>query len=375
MFTEDEIEAIETEIEKIQEKEEEEKSKLGLLVTRPPHIEKYHPDIIPTQKTIIDWLNITAEEPSHILIEFIKLVIPNAEIKPEKFGKYHYRRGYKIELNCQTIGYIYYAMKKSDRNLISLSGTGCKKIDDWYKFHYWATKLNLAHISRIDLALDNFDKTITSQLIFDAYNNGKFRLPKSPNNPAIQTIQGKSGKGLNKGTTHYIGSRTSRKMARCYEKGHQVFGSGFTKEDDDYYDMYEYFINSHISYSMDGYKLTAEEYKNWFRVEIQFMRVDKDCEIPLEILINRDEYFAGSYPFCKEILEMTTHSRIKRTPKEIEIDIFNSLKHCREQYGKSWADALLYSGRTKEELIAFLFDDLKIAPSQKLIQSGEYVKN
>lgn len=149
--------------------------------------------------------------------------------------------------------------------------------------------------------------------------------------------------------------------------------------------FFSLFLDGICKYNNEDQVLKGEEFRDWYRVEIQNM--NRDCELPIDMITLRDEYFSTSFPYCSEIIKKESYMKTKRrTPKPIEVDLFKSLDSCINQYGNTFADILLLSGKTKEELIDYIFyrhnkdlerkePKIRMSPSQKLLQSGEYVKS
>lgn len=378
-FSDEDIISLESSI------EEEEETRLlnslekPRLVIRGPQIkrtvEKKPEERRKTNRVIIDWFSFTSKESVNILEQFAQLVIPGCSLIHSKKPYLNYQARIDIVFKGQDIGMICFAMKQSskvsskgqDRNLFSLTGQGCKKVDDWSYFYDWLCLLDSARITRIDHALDIFDSSITDKIIMQAYESGKFKLPMARTNPKLFTSGGRSGDNENEGMTRYIGDRqTGRKFARCYEKGYEQIRK--LVNDPQWEVIWESFINGGIEYtSEDGEILSGKEYLNWYRIEI--VNRSSNCVLPLDMLINSDEYFSTAYPFCEEILKMNSTRKPSRLPSQGEIDLLLSLKACRDQYGKRIIDALLM-GQTNDQIVALLSDGLPMMPSQKMIKSG-----
>lgn len=160
-----------------------------------------------------------------------------------------------------------------------LRGSGCTFAKrGWQRHLYDFAKSLEARIARVDLALDLFEGQgggISS--VRDAYLNGSFdyngRRPTSTQN-------GSWDHGHSR--TYNIGARGSKSFT-AYEKGHQ-------------YGL------------MDSL---------WWRCELRLGNQDRILD--LEILIEPDQFFAGSYPFAAGLLESVEPQVIKVTKRVAEV--------------------------------------------------------
>jgi DNA relaxase NicK len=64
-------------------------------------------------------------------------------------------------------------------------------------------------------------------------------------------------------------------------------------------------------------------------------------DIPWEVIERRDQYFAGAYPFCADILPGVEADILMRRPeREPQIDLQAALDNCRIQFGPTLFTAL-----------------------------------
>lgn len=66
-------------------------------------------------------------------------------------------------------------------------------------------------------------------------------------------------------------------------------------------------------------------------MEVEYKAIDRT--LPITILIERDNYFAGSYPICAEVLPMANPLRPKTLPNNLDIEEALMFKHMGDQYG------------------------------------------
>lgn len=214
-----------------------------------------------------------------------------------------YKHGYKVvSEQGETLLNIGFGGKNSGV-FFGLTGTGCKMANDG-----WETRLHddllvnktNARITRVDLAHDDLIGAYSS---FETANQKEsddyFMLPKSRIRPAC-TILGefKHGDPQGKGLTLGIGSRANGKYFRGYEKGKQL----------------------------------GDSTSPWFRSELEIRAVKRI--IPLDVLIEPTEYFAGAYPYCLDLLKLAKDHQDdddKGSPIQnvspIKISYFKSVKN------------------------------------------------
>lgn len=151
--------------------------------------------------------------------------------------------------------------------LIMLTGLGCAMAcTGWEASLYeFLTSCKKAHITRIDLAHDDFTGAYSSVVDADqAETDGFFYL--SGTKPKVQQL-GDWKYNTGDGRTLQIGRRQNGKMFRGYEKGRQL----------------------------------GDTDSPWFRAEVELRNQGR--EIPFDILINPTEYFAGFYPYTAKLID------------------------------------------------------------------------
>jgi DNA relaxase NicK len=112
---------------------------------------------------------------------------------------------------------------------------------------------------------------------------------------------------------------------RCYEKGFEMAGKVKRLPGD----------LTHI----DGFKV-----EDIYRCEVELKAVSAD--IPWEVIDRRDQYFAGAYPFCADVLPGVEADILQRRPeRESQTDLAVALENCRIQFGPTIFTALMaYNG-------------------------------
>ncbi len=226
------------------------------------------------------------------------------EIEYTGKGANFYRYAYRIGDYNQPLGLICLGHAKSDTVLIMLYGAGCHCMPDcWEGMLYgYLTQLTInPRITRVDLALDDFDGLYSSaQLADEADTHDKFCLTNKK--PQVQHL-GDWKRHTGKGRTLQVGTREGGKLYRGYEKGKQL----------------------------------GDSESFWFRHEVELS--NKNRLIPLEVLTNPTSVFKGCYPYCAELLELAGNVNVKKTrieliKKESKISFDKSKQIVKHQFGK-----------------------------------------
>ncbi|MCG9583711.1 replication initiation factor domain-containing protein [Vibrio tubiashii] len=189
---------------------------------------------------------------------------------------------------------------------VSFSGKGCEAVN--MEALYKALKQMVgAKLTRVDIALDDLQGNVSIEDIKDKYLDGQFITRGTP--PSAGEFRGyqsmspqdrkKCGFVADAGHTFYVGARENGKVFRAYDKAAQM---------------------------------KCEQYPNWNRFEVQIG--NRYRVIPLEVLIDPDPYFAGSYPALASLIDDVEPIAISTTKIKFMTSFENAVKHARVQYGK-----------------------------------------
>ncbi len=189
---------------------------------------------------------------------------------------------------------------------VSFSGKGCEAIN-MEALHKALKQMVGAKLTRVDIALDDFEGNVTIENIKDKYINGDFITrgapPKAGEFIGYQGMNAEDRKkcGLvpDAGHTFYVGARENGKIFRAYHKAAQ---------------------------------LKCDKYPNWNRFEVQIG--NRFRVIPLDVLVNPDPYFAGAYPALASLIEDVQPIAISTVRVLFNTTVENAVKHARVQYGK-----------------------------------------
>lgn len=330
----------------------------GKLASPPcflPHGEKQDVSVIP-QATKIDWLAFTSTKPIEAIRMAVQVFFPTCEFHYTGKGMYGYPKADFITVDGVQVGIIGYDASHG-RNFVSLPGTGCSTWDSsMLEVVYETLQVLEARISRVDVALDFYHGERTWDHALHCYERGDFKRREGAGQPYIKKFdQSKDGKNL--GRTLYVNKRGSAVMARIYEKGLEVFANMPTA----YKTVSE---DREIEYVENGGVVPFAD--SWLRVEIEFRCIQNDRPLPLEIILERDNYFAGSFPYCAHVLPAASPSRPKNLPSEKETDLVKLLASARTSYG-SLVHSLKKVGVKDSEITELLSNG---KDNKRLIQSG-----
>jgi DNA relaxase NicK len=276
-----------------------------------------------TQKTTVDYLRFrTRAEPLEVLEAFKPMFGPAGSILKFhglKHGSMGFQQAAQIMLGDMPVARLDYG-GDSQRGWVrtEMTGKGCEWVQDWDAVTA-LEELPAAEVRRLDIALTTWGGQIDHETITDAHTRGRFKTGGRP--PELKTITSTDDRA---GRTCYVGSRTSDKFFRAYEKG---------------YEMASKCGNNIEITAIDGHAV-----EQIYRCEVEFKA--KESVIPWEAIDRRDQYFAGSYPFCADVLPGIEPDILNRRPERApQMSLKAALANCRVQYGATLFTALtVYHG-------------------------------
>ena len=276
------------------------------------------------QKTTVDWLRFRAqEEPRNILKTMRPMFGEQADylhLKHLPRGILGFQQGAQIMLADMPIGRMDYG-GESQKGWVrtDLSGKGCEWVTDWQQVRS-IEELPLAQVRRLDLALTTWNGEVDHEQVVQAHTAGRFTIRRPPKLQQILSSDPRQGR------TCYIGEREkSDKFMRCYEKGFQMANAYGGK------------MPGTITHIADC------RIEDIYRCEVELKAVTQD--IPWEVIERRDQYFAGAYPFCADILPNVEADILKRRPdREPIVSLAAALENCRVQFGPTLFTALAAYG-------------------------------
>jgi DNA relaxase NicK len=197
---------------------------------------------------------------------------------------------------------------------VAMSGQPCEWVQDWNAVAL-LEDLPSAQIRRLDIALTTWNGEVTHDRVVRAHLDGRFKTGGRP--PDMRTIVSTDPRA---GRTCEIGKREkAAKFCRGYEKGPQMAAKARAPGQ-----------ITHI----DGHAI-----EDIYRVECEF-KADAQ-NIPWEVVDRRDQYFAGAYPFCADLLpEVGCDILMRRPERAPQMSLAVALENCRIQYGATLFTAL-----------------------------------
>lgn len=277
------------------------------------------------QKTTVDWLRFrTQAEPGEGL-EAVKGLFGRlgsvTRLQHLERGKDGFQQASEVVIDGMVVGRVDFG-GASQRGWVrwNLTGKGCSWVQEWDELER-VESLPAAEIRRLDLALTTWDGEVTHDSVCAAHAAGRFVTGGRP--PSMQTILNTDPRA---GRTCYVGSREKTdKFFRAYEKGFEMA--------------------SKLPQSMaeSCLQIGGHDVEGIYRCEVELKAVDKP--IPWEVVGRRDQYFAGAYPFCADVLPGVEADILMRRPERAaQVDLAVALEHCRVQYGQTLFTALAAHG-------------------------------
>ena len=272
-------------------------------------------------KTTIDWLTFrTKAEPIQAL-QALKPMYGCAasllNLKSLQRGAMGFQQAAAVLLGDMPVARIDYG-GESQRgwSRVAMGGKGCEWVQDWSAMQS-IEELPASEIRRLDIALTTWNGQVSHDLVVNAHSRGRFGT--GGRNPDLQQITSSNPIA---GKTCYIGNRKSDRFLRAYEKGYEMnakAGGNLT----------------HI----DGHRI-----EDIYRTELELKA--SATVLPWSLIERRDEYFAGAYPFCADLLPEVDADVLQRRPdREPQTDLAAALANIKTQYGATLFTALhAYNG-------------------------------
>lgn len=305
-------------------------------------------------KTTIDWFGFRAKDTPDVMVSALSEVCPThyeLSLAKRKTGWRSFESAFDVwitdtrgnpETNCARIGM---AMTGGEAvkgwSMFSLSGDGCAWVEDWSRTMDVCTdRLEGFELKRVDVALDRFDGSHWHD-VDAAWAAGEFCPPTGGKKPKAKPIDSRR---IEDGRTYYVGNRESAKFYRGYEKGMQLLGpqmAAAQARDPENFDLADHIFKTEIRVDRTGDEpqVMAFELRDWWRDEVEFKPVDNP--LPLDLVENRDQYFAGAYPYLAKVLPTAdAHPLCTRRERMPQLELAKVLKIVQHQYGNSLFTAL-----------------------------------
>ncbi len=222
---------------------------------------------------------------------------------PRDKGLHGYQNSYRL-LDCTGRIELGFVGVGGNNNTVyfQISGTGCNHVFDNlspFVLHFWLSKvLQVSHLTRIDLAFDDFDGNFDCEYAIRAYQDNAFQGFKGGPIPKLSPCPEYQGSEL-VGYIVKVGSRKSNTYWRIYDKAAE-----------------------------QGLKSQV-----WYRSEVELKSFNVDA------LINPALAFAGLNPFSASI-NIEHGSCLRTSIKRAALDMAGRIRWARQQCGRTLSDIL-----------------------------------
>ena len=275
------------------------------------------------QKTTIDWLTFRVQaDPSDVLEALRPMfgtVGRDLRFQHLQRGAMGFQQASQVMFSDMPLARLDFG-GESQRGWVrvAMSGKPCEWVQDWDAIES-IEALPAAEIRRLDVALTTWSGEVTHERVVQAHEDGRFKTGGRP--PERRTIVSSDPRA---GRTCEVGNRAkAAKFLRGYEKGFEMASKARAPG-----------LITHI----DGHAV-----EDIYRVEVEF-KADASI-IPFEAIERRDQYFAGAYPFCAELLpEVGCDILMRRPERAPQMAMAAALENCRIQYGPTLFTALMAYG-------------------------------
>lgn len=276
-------------------------------------------------KTEVDWFKFRAQADPRDILESVRPMFGGlgSDLVLSKFGRG--RDGW--DQRCQVMvddlvlaRMDYGGDSQRGWTRFDMSGAGCRWVRDWGEVEGVA-ELPRAQLRRVDVALTTWQGEVSYAGCVAAYAAGRFDPPRGarPKDRRIESSDPYAGRTLE------VGSRSSSpKFMRCYEKGWQMLAEGGVPE------------------HLRGRVTVVEGFPpgDIFRCEVEFKPTDRH-DLPWDIVHRPDEFFAGAFPFCQDVLPGVEVNLLARRPeRHAQRSLEIALEHVRTQFGPTLFTAL-----------------------------------
>lgn len=277
------------------------------------------------QKTTVDWLRFRTQAQPLEGLEALRSLYgdlgQHLTLQHLERGKDGFKQAASVMVADMAIGRVDYG-GDSQRGWVrwNITGQGCGWVKDWDAVAA-LEDLPGSEIRRLDVALTTWERQVTHDLVVAGHTAGRFASGGRP--PDLQMITSSNDRA---GRTCYVGNREkSDKFFRGYEKGFELAGK------------------LPPSLAEGCLKIDGFPIEDIYRCEVELKAASRP--IPWEVVERRDQYFAGAYPFCADVLPGVEADILQRRPERAaQTDLAVALENCRVQYGTVLFTALTAYG-------------------------------
>lgn len=268
--------------------------------------------------TSIDWLGSRTQSPPVDCVEALRgsfgSLGSGLRAVPKKRGKQGFDRSDSLLLGDLVIGDMSFGGAAMRGWVwIEITGQGCQWVEDWDRCEDDLSQLRDFQYKRVDIALDTFKREVTHETVVAAHAQGMFTTLGKP--PSMRQIVPSDPY---EGRTAYVGKRDQPKFLRAYEKGYEQA------------QKYPGLVIDHF----DGVPIG-----DWYRLELELKA--KQQLLPDDLIENRDQFFAGAYPYLQSVIDVEPQVLKQSRDKNPQRSLESMLRCIRGQYGDSLFTALV----------------------------------
>lgn len=232
------------------------------------------------------------------------------QVKDRGAGLFNYKNSWDIIFSSRKIG-VCASGARNGGCYVSFTGQGCELLD-LERLHGALSELPNVKITRVDLTLDSYESPFSYDWAIDQYESGRFstggQYPSFHEHISGRLVREINEFGVAKmvrdnseGRTFTVGKRHNGKCMRVYEKGKQL----------------------------------GDPNSPWVRYEVELR--DKKRHIPLDVLLNPADYFAGSYDVCADVLaaskEAVNPVRVRTRTKVVQLTYDSAVQNSKRIVG------------------------------------------
>ena len=189
----------------------------------------------------------------------------------------------------------------------------------------------------MDIAVDRFERDGYAKVV-EAYEAGRFAPPGQGGRPP----KCRQNLSMNEedGSTLYVGTRTSDKFFRAYEKGKQLLGpqlsAALARGDER---AVAAVWGEKVRGTGAGGETALFPLRDMFRYELELK--PKTAPLPEDVIDRRDQYFAGAYPYLQTVLaDVEAEALVMRRERGPQLDLAMALGNCQRMFGSTLFTAL-----------------------------------
>lgn len=274
------------------------------------------------QKTTVDYLRFRVQEEPRAVLEALRPMFGTVgchlSFRHLQRGSLGFRQASEVVVGDMRLGRMDFG-GESQRGWVKveLAGKACEWVEDWAEVGA-VEELQQAEVRRLDLALTTWEGEISHERVVQAHTDGRFATGGRP--PDLQQITSSNDRA---GRTCYVGKRTGDKFFRAYEKGFEMAGR-----------LGAIGTITHIG---------VHRIEDIYRCEVE-LKADAR-PIGWDVIERRDQYFAGAYPFCADVLPGIEADILERRKERApQMSLAAALANLRIQAGTTLFTALAAYG-------------------------------